>query len=178
MVEGDEQHVSGELSKVEEADISGTNSTSTGGTTSTSPDGYIVKLEQVEERVHESEASHNADSKHLRPLICTEEADGFHKRVKRIHDPVKFVVPCAVFEVESPIPPDRSVCLGSYSGVFDDHIHPEASQRGLIFRSEVDTDTTELVSNDINTPRSIDTTTSPSIDTTAASSIDCGRISE
>ncbi|KAF3537949.1 hypothetical protein F2Q69_00021799 [Brassica cretica] len=107
-----------------------------------------------------------------------EEADGFHKRVKRIHDPVKFVVPCAVFEVESPIPPDRSVCLGSYSGVFDDHIHPEASQRGLIFRSEVDTDTTELVSNDINTPRSIDTTTSPSIDTTAASSIDCGRISE
>ncbi|KAF2613917.1 hypothetical protein F2Q70_00011777 [Brassica cretica] len=29
-------------------------------------------------------------------------------RVKRIHDPVKFVVPCAVVEVEFPIPPDRS----------------------------------------------------------------------
>ncbi|KAH0878835.1 hypothetical protein HID58_066229 [Brassica napus] len=36
--------------------------------------------------------------------------------VKRIHDPVKFVVPCAVFEAESPIPPDRSVNLGSHSG--------------------------------------------------------------
>ena len=32
--------------------------------------GYIVELEPVEERVHESEASHNADSKHLRPFIC------------------------------------------------------------------------------------------------------------
>uniref|UniRef100_A0A0D3D7V5 Uncharacterized protein n=1 Tax=Brassica oleracea var. oleracea TaxID=109376 RepID=A0A0D3D7V5_BRAOL len=54
---------------------------------------YIVELEPVEERVHESEASHNADSKHLRLLICTEEAVGFHKRVKRIYDPVKIVIP-------------------------------------------------------------------------------------
>ena len=39
MVEGDEQHVSGELSRVEEADISGMTSMSTDGTTSTLPDG-------------------------------------------------------------------------------------------------------------------------------------------
>ncbi|KAF3553130.1 hypothetical protein F2Q69_00013054 [Brassica cretica] len=38
MVEGDEQHVSGELSRVED-DISGTTSTSTDGKTSTSTDG-------------------------------------------------------------------------------------------------------------------------------------------
>ena len=55
--------------------------------------GYIVELEQIEERMHKSEASHNADSKHLRPLICAEKAVGLHKRVKRIHDPVKIVVP-------------------------------------------------------------------------------------
>ncbi|KAF3503018.1 hypothetical protein F2Q69_00042932 [Brassica cretica] len=78
------------------------------------PHSYIVKLEQVEERVHESEASDNVDSKHLRPLICAEEAIGFHKRVKRIHDPVKIVVPCAVFEVEFPIPPDNGSHLSSY----------------------------------------------------------------
>ena len=38
MVDSDEQHVSKELIRVEEADISGTTSTSTDGTTSTSPD--------------------------------------------------------------------------------------------------------------------------------------------
>ncbi|KAF2568768.1 hypothetical protein F2Q68_00024706 [Brassica cretica] len=58
--------------------------------------GYIVRLERIEERMHKSEVSHNANSKHLRPLICAEEAAGLHKRVKRIHDPVKIVVPCAV----------------------------------------------------------------------------------
>ncbi|KAH0914587.1 hypothetical protein HID58_029033, partial [Brassica napus] len=36
--------------------------------------------------------------------------------VKRIHVLVKIVVPCTVFEVEFPIPPDRSVHLGSYNG--------------------------------------------------------------
>ncbi|KAF3608590.1 hypothetical protein DY000_02048866 [Brassica cretica] len=115
------------------------------------PHGYIVELEQVEERVHESDTSHKADSKHLRPLICAEEADGFHKRVKRIHDPVKIVVPC---------------------------VHVEASQRGLRFRDEVDKgpaetisiDTDRIPSNDINKPASIDATTSPSID--------IGRVSE
>ncbi|KAF2594064.1 hypothetical protein F2Q70_00043389 [Brassica cretica] len=72
------------------------------------PHGFIVEMEPIEERVHETEASRNADSKHLRPLTCAEEATGLHKRVKRIHDPVKIVVPCAVVEVESPIPPDRT----------------------------------------------------------------------
>ena len=53
--------------------------------------------------------SHLAVPKHQRPPIWTEEAIGFHKRVKRIHDLVKIVVPCAVFEAESPIPPDRNM---------------------------------------------------------------------
>ncbi|KAH0857175.1 hypothetical protein HID58_085436, partial [Brassica napus] len=58
-------------------------------------------------------ASRNADSKHLRPLICAEEAVGFHKSVKRIHDLVKFVVPCVVFKAE--FPPDRSMQFSSYN---------------------------------------------------------------
>ncbi|KAF3602487.1 hypothetical protein F2Q69_00035478 [Brassica cretica] len=86
-----------------------------------------------------------------RPPIWTEEAAGFHKRVRRIHDPVKIVVPCA---------------------------YVEASQSGLRFRDEVDkgpaeaasVDTDRIPSNDTNKPASIDITTSPSIDT--------GRISE
>ncbi|KAH0884124.1 hypothetical protein HID58_060220, partial [Brassica napus] len=60
------------------------------------------------------EASHLAVPKHQRPPFWTEEAAGFHKRVKKIHDPMKIVVPCAVFEAESPIPPDRSMQFSSY----------------------------------------------------------------
>ena len=93
--------------------------------------GYVVEIEPIEERVHEYEASRNADSKHLRPLIWTEEAIEFHKRVKRIHDPVKFVVLCVVFEADSPIPPDKGMHLSSYIEVLDDHQHVEASQKGL-----------------------------------------------
>ncbi|KAH0928987.1 hypothetical protein HID58_014714, partial [Brassica napus] len=39
-----------------------------------------------------------------------------HKKllVTRIHDPGKIVVPCTVFEAESPIPPDRSMQFSSY----------------------------------------------------------------
>ncbi|KAH0892907.1 hypothetical protein HID58_055336, partial [Brassica napus] len=62
------------------------------------------------------QASHHAVPKHQRPPIWIEEAAGFHKRVKRIHDPVKIVVPCDVFEAKSPIPPDKSIQLSSYSG--------------------------------------------------------------
>ncbi|KAF2533514.1 hypothetical protein F2Q70_00031091 [Brassica cretica] len=118
--------------------IDSTTSTSTNGTTSTLIDDivdrhpsleelprYIVELEPVEEIVH------NADSKHLRQLICAEEAVGFQKRVKRIHDTVKIVIPCAVVEVEFPIPPDRCMQLSPYIGVLDDPLHAEASQRGL-----------------------------------------------
>ncbi|KAH0862687.1 hypothetical protein HID58_079898, partial [Brassica napus] len=47
------------------------------------------------------------------PPICAEEAAGIRKRVKRIHDPVKIVVPFAVVEVEFPIPPDRSQMFSS-----------------------------------------------------------------
>ncbi|KAF2566809.1 hypothetical protein F2Q68_00025799 [Brassica cretica] len=61
-----------------------------------------------------SKASHLAVPKHQRTPIWTEEAAGFHKRVKRIHDPRKIVVPCTVFEAESPIPPDRSMQISSY----------------------------------------------------------------
>ncbi|KAF3594992.1 hypothetical protein DY000_02021004 [Brassica cretica] len=101
--------------------------------------GYILELEQVEERMYMSKASHLSVPKHQRPPTWTEEATEFHKRVKRIHDPVKIVVPCDVFEAESPIPQDKSIHLSSYSGVFDDHICVEASQRrGLRFRGEVD----------------------------------------
>ena len=107
-----------------------------------------------------------------------EEAAEFHKRVKRIHDPVKIVVPCAVVEVESPIPPDWSMQLSPYIRVLDDPLHAEASQRGLRFRDEVDKgpaeaisiDTDQIPSNDINKPASIDANPSPSIDS--------GRVSE
>uniref|UniRef100_A0A0D3E8S3 Retrotransposon gag domain-containing protein n=1 Tax=Brassica oleracea var. oleracea TaxID=109376 RepID=A0A0D3E8S3_BRAOL len=140
-----------------------------------------VEEELIEERTYMSKASHLAVPKHQRPPIWTEEAVEFHKRVKRIHDPVKIVVPCAVSEVEFPIPPDKGAHLNSYIEVLDDHQHIEASQRGLRFRDEVDkglaeaasidsdqipsNDTTYAISNDMNKPASIDATTSPSIDT-------------
>ncbi|KAF3586440.1 hypothetical protein F2Q69_00029955 [Brassica cretica] len=135
--------------------------------------GYIVEQEQVKEMMYMSKASHLAVSKHQRPPIWTEEVAGFHKRVKRIHDPVKIVVPCAVFEAESPIPLDRSMQFSSYIEVMDDHHHVEASQGGLRFRDEVDKspveaasiDTDQIPSNDTNKPASISTITSTSIDT-------------
>ncbi|KAF3525098.1 hypothetical protein F2Q69_00046229 [Brassica cretica] len=131
---------------------------------------YIVELEQVKEKMYKSKASHLVVPKHQRPHIWTEEAAGFHKRVKRIHDPVKIVVPCDVFEAESPIPPDKSIQLSSYSGVFDDHICVEASRRrGLRFRGEVDNGPTKAVLIDTNKPSSIDITNSPSIDTSRES---------
>ncbi|KAF2560438.1 hypothetical protein F2Q70_00017643 [Brassica cretica] len=150
------------------------------------PHCFIVEMEPIEERMHESEASHNVDSKHLRSLIYAEKAAGLHKRVKRIHDHVKIVIPCAVVEVEFPIPPNRCMQLSPYIGVLDDPLHAEAYQRGLRFRDKVDkgpaeaasidtdqipsNDTTDAISNDINKPVSIETATSPSIDT--------GRISK
>ncbi|KAF3556263.1 hypothetical protein F2Q69_00013243 [Brassica cretica] len=125
-----------------------------------------------------SKASHLAVPKHHRPPIWAEEPAGFHKRVKRIHDSMKIVAPCAVFEAESPILPNRSMHISSYIEVLDDHQHVDASQRGLRFRDEVDKgpaeaasiDTDEIPSNDTNKPASIDITTSPSLDT--------GRVSE
>ncbi|KAF3570174.1 hypothetical protein F2Q69_00059644 [Brassica cretica] len=74
------------------------------------------------------------------------------------------MVPCAVSEVEWPIPPYRSMQLGSYSGLFDDHQHTTSSQRGLRFTSKGDKGPTESVSNDNNKPALIDTTFSSSID--------------
>ncbi|KAH0910840.1 hypothetical protein HID58_034161, partial [Brassica napus] len=63
--------------------------------------------EKLEDLDSSREASHLDVPIHQRPPIWTEEAAEFHKRVKRMHDPVKIVVPCAVVEVKSPIPPDR-----------------------------------------------------------------------
>nr|VDD54200.1 unnamed protein product [Brassica oleracea] len=94
-------------------------------------------MKPIEERMHKSETSHLAVHEHLRPPTCAEEATRFHKRVK-IHVPMKIVVPCAVFKVEFPIPPDRTVHLGSYNGLFDDHMYAVASQRGLRCTGEVD----------------------------------------
>ncbi|KAF3609649.1 hypothetical protein DY000_02046132 [Brassica cretica] len=98
-------------------------------------------MEPIEERMYMSKVSHLAVPKHQRPPIWTEEAAEFYKRVKRIHDHVKIVVPCAVFEAESPIPPARN-----------------PAEALLI-------DTDRIPSNDTNKPASIDAVTSPSIDT-------------
>uniref|UniRef100_A0A0D3DJS7 Uncharacterized protein n=1 Tax=Brassica oleracea var. oleracea TaxID=109376 RepID=A0A0D3DJS7_BRAOL len=98
--------------------------------------GYTVEIEPIEERMHKSETSHFYVPKHQRPC----EAVGIHKRVKWIHDPVKFVVHCFVFEDESPIPPERSVQPGSYIGVLDEHQHALISQSGLGYRGYFDKD--------------------------------------
>ncbi|KAF3559789.1 hypothetical protein F2Q69_00013363 [Brassica cretica] len=112
--------------------------------------------------MHKSETSHFSVPKHQRPC----EAVGIHKRVKRIHDPVKFVVPCFVFEDESSIPPERSVQPGSYIGVLDEHQHASISQSGLGYRGYIDKGPAEALSNDANDQTtSIDSITSPSIDT-------------
>nr|VDD27009.1 unnamed protein product [Brassica oleracea] len=150
------------------------------------PLGCIVEMEPIEERMYMSKASHLAVPKHQRPPLWTEEAAGFHKRVKRIHDPMKIVVPCDVFEVESPILPDRSMQFSSHIEVLDDLQHVEASQRGFRFRDEVDKDpveatlvyTDQIPLIDTTTSPSIDTTPSPSIDTTTSSSMDTERVSE
>ncbi|WZY77979.1 hypothetical protein YC2023_024363 [Brassica napus] len=93
--------------------------------------GYPIEPGPIEEIMHMSKTSHIDIPKNLRPPICAEEAVGICKRVKRIHDPVKIMVPCAVFEVESPIPPDKGVYLSSYIEVLNDKHHVEAFQRGL-----------------------------------------------
>ena len=103
----------------------------------------VVELEPTEERMHKSESSHLSVLKHQRPLIWAEEVARIHKRVKRINDPVKFVVSCAMVEVEFPILPDRSVNLGFYNRAFDDHMFAVASQRGLRFRGEIIKGSTE-----------------------------------
>ncbi|KAH0867609.1 hypothetical protein HID58_074631, partial [Brassica napus] len=72
-----------------------------------------LELEEFLE-VENGEKLDDLDSSRERPPIWTEEAVGFHKRVKRIHDPMKTVVSCAVFEAESPIPPDRSIQFSSH----------------------------------------------------------------
>ncbi|KAF3539297.1 hypothetical protein F2Q69_00021745 [Brassica cretica] len=79
------------------------------------------------------------------------------QKSEKIHDLVKFVVPCAVVEAKFPIPPDKSIHLGSYNEVSNDYMYAVASQRWLRFIGEVDKGSTEATS--------IDTTTSLSIDT-------------
>ncbi|KAH0898872.1 hypothetical protein HID58_048440, partial [Brassica napus] len=73
----------------------------------------FLELEEFLE-LEDGEKLEDLDSSRERPPIWTEESAGFHKRVKRIHDHVKTVVPSAVFEAESPIPPDRSMQFSSH----------------------------------------------------------------
>ncbi|KAJ4889386.1 Uncharacterized protein Rs2_29134 [Raphanus sativus] len=75
--------------------------------------GCTVKLEPIEEIMHKSETSYLAVSEHLRPIF-PEEAVGIFKRENMIHDHVKIVVLCMVFEAESPIPPDKGAHLSYY----------------------------------------------------------------
>ncbi|KAG2266356.1 hypothetical protein Bca52824_073435 [Brassica carinata] len=75
----------------------------------------------------------------IRDHLHAEEAAGLHKRVKGIHDPVRIVVPCAVVEVESPIPPDRIMQLSPYIGILDDPLHAKLLER-VAFRDEIDKD--------------------------------------
>uniref|UniRef100_A0A0D3A8N7 Uncharacterized protein n=1 Tax=Brassica oleracea var. oleracea TaxID=109376 RepID=A0A0D3A8N7_BRAOL len=87
--------------------------------------------------MHKSEASHLALPKHQRPPIWIEEAAGFYKRVKRIHDP----------HVEA-----------SQRGLrFRDEVDKSPAEAASI-------DTDQIPSIDTNTSPSIDATTSPSID--------------
>ena len=60
--------------------------------------GYPIEPGTIEEIMHMSKTSHIDVPEHLRPPIYAEEAVGICKRVKRIHDLVKIMVPCAVFE--------------------------------------------------------------------------------
>ncbi|KAF2554812.1 hypothetical protein F2Q68_00016171 [Brassica cretica] len=140
--------------------------------------GYPIEPGPIEVIMHMSKTSHIHVPEHLRPPICAEEAVWIFKRVKRIHDPVKIMVPCAVFEVESPIPPDKGVYLSSYIEVLNDQHHVEAYQRGLRFREEVDECPAGAPSSDISKSELIDTNTSSSIDTDQIPSIDTKRKSE
>ncbi|KAH0906112.1 hypothetical protein HID58_037939, partial [Brassica napus] len=74
----------------------------------------FLELEDGQQLGDLDSSSHLAVPENLRPPICAEEAVGICKRVKRIHDLVKIMVPCAVIEAESPIPPDKSMELSSY----------------------------------------------------------------
>ncbi|WZZ03480.1 hypothetical protein YC2023_089401 [Brassica napus] len=140
--------------------------------------GYPIEPGTIEEIMHMSKTSHIDVPEHLRPPICAEEAVRICKRVKSIHDPVKIMVPCAVFEVESPIPPDKVVYLSSYIEVLNDQHHVEAYQRGLQFRDEIDNCPAEVPSSNINRTKLIDTNTSSSIDTDQIPSIDTRHESE
>ncbi|CDY56055.1 BnaAnng14030D [Brassica napus] len=108
----------------------------------------MIEPELVGRKEHTSGASHLAVPENLRPPLCEEEAVGICKRVKRIHDPVKFVVPYEVFEAESPISPDKYNCPA------------------------------EVPSSDINRTKSIYIIISSSIDTGQIPSIDALRESE
>ncbi|KAH0903181.1 hypothetical protein HID58_042684, partial [Brassica napus] len=68
------------------------------------PSPYVEKEITIEDFLELEEFLELDDGEQLGDLDS--KAAGFHKRVKRIHDHVKIMVPCDVFEAESPIPPD------------------------------------------------------------------------
>ncbi|KAF3497307.1 hypothetical protein DY000_02053181 [Brassica cretica] len=140
------------------------------------PPGCIIEMEPIEERMYMSKVSHLAVPKHQRPPIWTEEAAGFHKRVKRIHDPVKIVVPCAVFETESPIPPDRStqyihMSTRSNKGIWLLLVEPLDLEH-VIHKSKRAVDTLQAPIGSVKIQTSIDTVQPASIDTVQPTSID------
>ena len=99
--------------------------------------GCIVEMEPIDEKKHESVASQLAVHEHLRPYICTEEAIGFHKRLKRIHDHVKSLVLCLISEAESPIPPDISVHQDLKIGIVDGYLSAAVFQEKLGLEDDV-----------------------------------------
>ncbi|KAF2546790.1 hypothetical protein F2Q70_00022224 [Brassica cretica] len=121
--------------------------------------GYPIEPGPIEVIMHMSKTSHIHVPEHLRPPICAEEAVWIFKRVKRIHDPVKIMVPCAVFEVESPIPPDKGVYLSSYIELST----VEVADISDTSSSSIDTLTITLIV--APTSSSIDPSTSKMIDT-------------
>uniref|UniRef100_M4DGJ1 Uncharacterized protein n=1 Tax=Brassica campestris TaxID=3711 RepID=M4DGJ1_BRACM len=73
------------------------------------------------------------------PLLneSPEEAIGFHKRLKRIHDHVKSLVLCLISEAESPIPPDISVHQDLKIGIVDGYLSAAVFQEKLGLEDDV-----------------------------------------
>ncbi|KAF2531930.1 hypothetical protein F2Q70_00030054 [Brassica cretica] len=206
MAKRDEQHLSGKLSRVEEAGTEDATSTSTDGRTSTST--YDRTSTSIDGKTSTSTDFMTSMSTDITTSTSTDIATSTSTDITTSTSTdittststdittststdimTSTLIDGTTSEsiasiVESPIPPDRSVHLDSYSGILDDHHHIEASQKRLRFRYEVDKgsaeqlsiDTDQIPSIDTNKPASIDTTTSPSIDTTTSSSDKKSRV--
>lgn len=72
--------------------------------------------ELIEEIMYKPKVPYHDVPKYLKPPICAKELVEFYKRVKRIPDHKKFMVPFTIYEVEFPVPPDKIEHLASYIG--------------------------------------------------------------